>query len=125
MDNSSYAIRLQSSTVNPYGAGSASTLDYYPNEEPVFEDNKMPDICQALYINTEALYDIEDYIDYALSTNVNSFVIDIRDSHIVSYASPIMEKYSPSTYKAAAFTKDEFIQKVKNRQKSGICMDKQ
>lgn len=120
LDNSSYAVRLQSSTVNPYGAGSASALDYYPNEKPVFEDNKMPDICQALYINTEALYDIEDYIDYALSTNVNSFVIDIRDSHIVSYASPIMEKYSPSTYKAAAFTKDEFIQKVKKCKDAGL-----
>lgn len=119
-NDSSYSKYFLERTSDPYGAGSASTLDYYENEKPEFEDNVMPDVCQTLYINTEALYDIEDYIDYALSTHVNSFVIDIRDSHIVSYASPIMAEKSPSSYKAAAFTKDEFIEKVKKCKDAGL-----
>ncbi|MBR0461923.1 MAG: hypothetical protein IJJ00_04335 [Erysipelotrichaceae bacterium] len=115
-----YESHFINDTEDPYGAGSAATLDYYPNEKPSFEDNVMPEVCKALYINTEALYDIEDYIDYALTTNVNTFVIDIRDSHIVSYASPIMEKYSPSSYAAGQFTKAEFTEKVKKCKDAGL-----
>lgn len=119
-DPSEYAANLRERTNNPYGAGSASTLDYYANEKPEFSDNKMPEICKALYINRDALYDIEDYINYALSTKVNTFVIDIRDSHIVTYKSPVMEKYSPSSYDAAAFTMDEFKKKVDACKNAGL-----
>ncbi|MBR2578446.1 MAG: hypothetical protein IKE38_05885 [Erysipelotrichaceae bacterium] len=107
-------------TEDPYGAGAASDLDYYPNEKPSFPDNVMPEVCKALYINTYALNDIEEYIDYALSTSVNTFVIDIRDSHIISYASPVMEKYSPSSYAAASFTKEEMTEKVKKCRDAGL-----
>ena len=119
-DPSEYATNQRTSTNNPYGAGSASTLDYYANEKPEFANNKMPEVCKALYINREALYDIEEYIDYALTTNVNTFVIDIRDSHIVTYASPVMEKYSPSSYNAAAFTMEEFKKKVDACKDAGL-----
>ena len=119
-DDSNYAAYFQNSTIDPYGAGSASTLDYYPNEKPKFEDNIMPDVCQALYINRSALYDIEEYIDYALSTHVNTFVIDIRDSHIITYASPVMQEYSISSYNAAAFTLDEFKAKVQKCKDAGL-----
>lgn len=119
-DPSEYATNQRTSTNNPYGAGSASTLDYYANEKPEFANNKMPEVCKALYINREALYDIEEYIDYALTTNVNTFVIDIRDSHIVTYASPVMEKYSQSSYNAAAFTMQEFKKKVDACKNAGL-----
>ena len=119
-DDSSYATYLRQDTEDSYGAGSVATMDYYANEKPSFEDNVMPEICKALYINAYALYDIEEYIDYALSTNVNTFVIDIRDSHIVTYASPVMEKYSPTSYAAAPFTKEEFKEKVQKCKDAGL-----
>lgn len=119
-NDSKYSKYFLERTNDPYGAGSASSLDYYENEKVTFEDNVMPEICQTLYINTEALYDIEDYIEYAKSTNVNAFVIDIRDSHIVTYASPIMKEKSPSSYEAAAFSKDEFKEKVKKCKDAGL-----
>ncbi|MBR3227051.1 MAG: hypothetical protein IKF68_00740, partial [Erysipelotrichaceae bacterium] len=119
-DDSSYARAMAQDTEDSYGAGSASTLDYYPNEKASFEDNVMPEVCKALYINASALYDIEDYIDYALTTNINTFVIDIRDSHIVSYASPVMEKYSPTSFEAAYFSKDSFKEKVAKVKAAGL-----
>ena len=115
-----YDSKFISDTDDPYGAGAAAGMDYYPNEKPAFADNAMPEVCRALYINTAALYDIEEYIDYALTTSVNTFVIDIRDSHIVSYASPVMEKYSPSSFAAGQFSKDEFAEKVRKCKDAGL-----
>ena len=102
---------------NPYGGGSPSELDYVGNEKKELDGNIMPTVCKALYINAEAIKNIEDYIKLAKETSVNTFVIDIRDAHIVSYKSDIMQEYSPSSYKAALYTKEEFkeqINKVKD-----------
>lgn len=104
-------------TSNPYGAGSASELDYIGNEKVQIEGNVMPDVCKSLYINKEAMEDIEDYIELAKRTAVNTFVIDIRDAHIVSYKSDIMKERSISSYDAATFTMEDFkvqLDKVKD-----------
>ena len=121
-DPSDYASSLREKTENSYGAGSPSSLDYYPNEKPDFEDNKMPEICKALYINKEALYDIEEYIDFAKQTNINTFVVDIRDAHIISCAADTMKEYSPSTYNNAAFSKEEFTSKIKEIKDAGFYL---
>ena len=109
-------------TNNPYGAGSASELDYIGNEKVQIEGNVMPDVCKSLYINREAMEDIEDYIELAKRTAVNTFVIDIRDAHIVSYKSDIMKESSISSYDAATFTMDEFKAQLDKVKEAGIYM---
>lgn len=109
-------------TSNPYGAGSASELDYIGNEKVQIEGNVMPDVCKSLYINKEAMEDIEDYIELAKRTAVNTFVIDIRDAHIVSYKSDIMKESSISSYDAATFTMDEFKAQLDKVKDAGIYM---
>lgn len=109
-------------TINPYGAGSASELDYIGNEKVQIEGNVMPDVCKSLYINKEAMEDIEDYIELAKRTAVNTFVIDIRDAHIVSYKSDIMKESSFSSYDAATFTMDEFKAQLDKVKEAGIYM---
>lgn len=109
-------------TNNPYGAGSASELDYIGNEKVQIEGNVMPDVCKSLYINREAMEDIEDYIELAKRTAVNTFVIDIKDAHIVSYKSDIMKESSISSYDAATFTMDEFKAQLDKVKEAGIYM---
>ena len=109
-------------TNNPYGAGSASELDYIGNEKVQIEGNVMPDVCKSLYINREAMEDIEDYIELAKRTAVNTFVIDIRDAHIVSYKSDIMKESSISSYDAATFTMYEFKSQLDKVKEAGIYM---
>lgn len=109
-------------TNNPYGAGSASELDYIGNEKVQIEGNVMPDVCKSLYINREAMEDIEDYIELAKRTAVNTFVIDIRDAHIVSYKSDIIKESSISSYDAATFTMDEFKAQLDKVKEAGIYM---
>lgn len=122
LDDSSYASYMQTKTSDDYGAGSASGLDYYYNEKPVFEDNVMPDVCKSLYINMEALKDIEDYIELAKQTSVNTFVIDIRDAHIVTFKSDVMKEYSPTSYEAAYFSKEDFKAQIDKVKEAGIYM---
>lgn len=109
-------------TNNPYGAGSASELDYIGNEKVQIEGNVMPDVCKSLYINREAMEDIEDYIELAKRTAVNTFVIDIRDAHIVSYKSDIIKESSISSYDVATFTMDEFKAQLDKVKEAGIYM---
>ena len=109
-------------TSNPYGAGSASELDYIGNEKVQIEGNVMPDVCKSLYINKEAMEDIEDYIELAKRTAVNTFVIDIRDAHIVSYKSDIMKERSISSYDAATFTMEDFKAQLDKVKDAGIYM---
>lgn len=109
-------------TSNPYGAGSASELDYIGNEKVQIEGNVMPDVCKSLYINKEAMEDIEDYIELAKRTAVNTFVIDIRDAHIVSYKSDIMNERSISSYDAATFTMEDFKAQLDKVKDAGIYM---
>lgn len=121
-DSSTYAVALREKTEDSYGAGSPCTLDYYANEKPTFENNVMPEICKALYINKEAMYDIEDYIDLANQTKINTFVVDIRDAHIISCAMDTMKVYSPTTYENAAFSKEEFKEKLNQIKDAGIYL---
>lgn len=64
------------------GGGSAANLDYYPVEKVSFEDNKMPDEVYALYINGAKgiKNNIDAYIEYAKTTKINAFVVDIKDN---------------------------------------------
>lgn len=121
-NDSSYSKYMLTKTEDTLGAGSASELDYYDNPKPIFKDNVMPEVCKSLYINTEAVKDIEDYIELAKQTNVNTFVIDIRDSHIITYKADVMKEYSPSSYEAGQFSKEEFKTQLDKVKDAGIYM---
>lgn len=92
-------------------------MDYYPNDKPSFPDNSMPDIVRGMYINKEALYELDDYIELAKSENINTLIIDIRDNFVISAKLDAFKKYTNTAYEAGLFEKDEFrkmIQKVKD-----------
>lgn len=105
-----------------YGGGSAYDLDYTYFDKVKFEDNIMPEICNTIYINASSLVNIDDYIEFALSNNINAFVIDIKDSHIPTYASKVYEKYSQTTYENAKMTYDDFEMYVSKAKEAGIYL---
>lgn len=82
--------------------GDPTKVEYYKKDTVEFENNKMPDVVKALYINAEAISAADDYIDIARQTEgINAFVVDIKDCYIdtqLAYESPTMRKYAPSTY---------------------------
>ena len=92
------------------GGGRAGTLDYYPVEKPKFEDNVMPDEVYALYINGSRgiKNSIKSYIDFAKTTKINAFVVDIKDNCVPAYKSSVYEKYSPTNYKYANNTIEDY-----------------
>lgn len=102
-----------------WGGGDAAGLDYYPTEKPAFTDNVMPDEVRALYLNGSAIQYADSYIRLAQGTGINAFVVDIVDGTAVSYASPVMQQYSPSAYAAAQDTMEGFKANVQKLRDAG------
>ncbi|MBO7697447.1 MAG: hypothetical protein J6S38_00255 [Erysipelotrichaceae bacterium] len=85
-----------------YGdGGSPEAIDYY-NKEEFTPRTIMPEKVNGLYINAEAIFAAEDYIQLAKSTSgINAFVVDIKDCYIdtqLAYESAVAKEYAPSTY---------------------------
>ncbi len=98
-----------------YG-GKASTLDYYPYEKPEFEDNKLLKEAYTIYLNGAAVSDAQEYINLAKDTGINSMVVDIKDG-VLAYESEVAKTYSPTAYKNALRSMDEYrtlIKKIKD-----------
>jgi len=96
-----------------YGGGSPATLDYYPYEKAKFEDNVMPDEVRAFYVNSAAAAGIDAYITLAKASNINALVIDVKGNGSATYSSPVMQKYSPTSYSKAVMSLDAFKEVVK------------
>lgn len=99
---------------NRYGGGDAGNLDYYPVVKPVFDDNIMPKKVYALYLNSgrNTIGNVDAFIDYAKTTKINAFVVDIKDNEAPGYKSKIFEKYSPTNYKYANNTFDKYKEAI-------------
>jgi len=83
-----------------YYGGDPTLIDYYEKQEVSFEDNKMPDVVRALYINAEGIRSVDSYIELAKGSDINAFVVDIKDSYDdtqLAYDSPLKDIYAPST----------------------------
>lgn len=84
-----------------FGQGGDPTLiDYYPKDTLDFKDNKMPEVVKALYINAEAVEAVDNYLEIAKGSAINSFVVDIKDCYLdtqLAYQSEVGQKYAPST----------------------------
>ena len=110
---------IHSKIKNTYNGGDPLKLDYYPRDKQEFENNKMPEAVYALYLNSgsNVLGNVDAYIEYAKTTKINTFVVDIVDDQAIGYESEVMKELSPSSYKYANNTKEEYkevIQKIKD-----------
>ena len=115
-----YKIHLEKG--DRLGGGSAANLDYYPVEKVSFEDNKMPDEVYALYINGAKgiKNNIDAYIEYAKTTKINAFVVDIKDNCVPAYKSSIYEKYSPTNYKYANNSVEDYKYAISKLKENGF-----
>ena len=102
-----------------WGGGDAAGLDYYPTEKGPIPGNDMPDEVRALYLNGSAIQYADSYLRVAAGTGINAFVVDIVDGTAVSYASPVMQQYSPSAYAAAQDTMEGFQANVQKLRDAG------
>ena len=117
-DNGYYEVHL--SRNDTLGGGDAASLDYYPYEKSIFENNKMPEEVNALYINTESIKNIDEYIDFAKQTRINAFVVDIKDNTSPAYKSEVMKKLSPTNYENALLEKEEYKDLIKKIKDNGF-----
>ena len=104
---------IHSKKSSTYG-GNAGDLDFYPREKANFEDNVMPEKVHALYLNGSAIRKVDEYLEIAKDSNINAFVVDIKDDSL-AYKSSVSEKVSPTTYKYAISSVDnykKYIQKL-------------
>lgn len=108
---------LHTNTGDPYKIGTAKNLDFYPREKEKFENNVMPSEVRAFYLNAGVLGNVDEYIELAKKSNINAFVVDIKDNTAPGYESEVMKEYSPTSYKNAMNSYEKYkaaIQKIKD-----------
>lgn len=105
---------------NKYGGGSAANLDYFPEEKIKIKGNNMPSETRTIYINATAVKNIEDYIKFAKENNINAMVIDIKENTVPAYQSDVLSKYSPTNYKKAVSTFEDYKSYIKKVKDAGI-----
>ena len=110
---------VHSGREDAWGGGDGGSLDYYPRSKASFSDNVMPETVNSLYLtcDAEVLSNVDDYIAYAKTTNINAFVVNIMDGTSVGYPSEVFKQYSPTAYEFANCTLEEYktcIQKIKD-----------
>ncbi len=95
---------------NRFGGGDAANLDYFPVEKEVFESNVMPEEVNALYLNASSvtLNNVDSYITIANNSNINAFVVDIKDNEVPGYQSEVMRELSPTNYNNAYNTVESY-----------------
>ena len=93
--------KVHAAIKNSFGGGEAIGCDFYPVERVKFENNKMPEACYSLYLNSSpsVIGNIEKFITFAKQTKINTFVIDIKDNECPGYKAEAMEKYSPTNHR--------------------------
>lgn len=113
---------IHSKVKNLYNGGEAIKLDFYPNEPPKFENNIMPDSVYALYLNCSksTLENIDAYIEFAKSTKINAFVIDIKDNTSPAYPAKTFQNLSPTNYNKAINTYDSYKNAITKLKEAGF-----
>ena len=101
-----------------YG-GEAVNLDYYPHEKANFKDNVMPGVVNAFYLTSTSISNIDEYINIAKSSNINAFVVDIKDGSM-AYESEVAKKYSISNYNSAANSYEKYKNVIDKLKKEGF-----
>ena len=117
-ETASYQIHKQREDF--YGGGSAATLDYYPVTKVDFENNVMPDEVRSLYLNIESLTNIDEYIKLAKDSNINAFVVDIKENKVSAYKSEVMKEYSITQYNHAYYEIEDYQKIIKKLKDNGF-----
>lgn len=120
-ESGTYQKHLNRKDTMGLGGGDAGTLDYYPYEKPKFEDNTIPDEARTLYLigYGQTLTNIDKYIELAKNSNINAFVVDIKDGYM-AYESEVAKKYSMSNYKSASCYFDTYKKAIKKLKDAGF-----
>lgn len=102
-----------------WGGGDAGTLDYYPYEKPKFENNVMPSEVRSLYMDSSAVYNVDEYIKLAKESGINAIVVDIKDG-TVAYPANAMKEYSITNYNRAINSYEEYKNAIKKIKDAGL-----
>lgn len=102
--------------------GNGGSLDYYPVLKPKFENNIMPEKVNAFYLNSGSfiMKNIDKYIEYAKKTKINAFVVDIKDNESPGYKSKVFEELSPTNYKYANNSLENYKIAIKKLNDAGF-----
>lgn len=113
---------IHSKIKNTYGGGEAIELDFYPNEKIEFKNNKMPDSVYALYLNCgkNTINNIDAYIEFAKTTKINAFVVDIKDNESPAYPAKTFETLSPTNYKYAINSYESYKSAITKLKEAGF-----
>ena len=114
--------KIHGSIKNLYNGGEAIKLDFYPNEKIIFKDNIMPDSVYAIYLNCSenVINNIDSYIEFAKSTKINSFVVDIKDNQLPAYDADTFKDLSPTNYEKAINDSDNYGKAIKKLKDAGF-----
>ena len=111
---------LHTKNTDPYGVGTAKNLDFYPREKEKFEGNVMPSEVRAFYLNAGVLGNVDAYIELAKNSNINAFVVDIKDNTAPGYESEVMKKYSKTSYDKAMNSFDKYKEAITKLKSNGF-----
>ncbi len=100
-------------------AGKGEDLDYYPCERPDIEGNEFCREARGMYLNWAAAMQADKYIGLIEETDCNAVVIDIKDG-VLAYKSPVAKKLSPTSYKHAANSVEEYQEQVRKFDAAGL-----
>lgn len=116
------ALSVHQKQKDVYGGGDGASLDYYPVIKPKFTDNVMPDNVNALYLDCtkQTISNVDSFIEFAKTTKINAFVVDILDDTCVGYASEFLKTNSPTTYKYAQNSVESYQEAIKKIKDNGF-----
>lgn len=117
-EENSYQIHVKRG--NTQGGGEAGNLDFYPYEKAHFEENKMPEEVRSLYMNAGVVKSVDSYIELAKKTNINAFVVDIKDNTAPAYPSEVMKNYSKTNYDHAINSFEDYKKAIQKLKENGF-----
>ena len=102
--------------------GNAINLDFQEKQKPKFENNVMPQTVNAFYITSASfvIKGIDSYIEYAKKTNINAFVVDIKDNESSGYKSEVFKELSPTNYKYANNSMEDYKEAITKLKEAGF-----
>lgn len=120
--NSEVYDKIHGNIKNYYDGGEALKLDFYPNNKVMFEDNVMPDSVYALYLNcsSNVIENIDSYIEFARDTEINAFVVDIKDNQQPGYPADIFKSLSPTNYEKAINSFESYKMAIDKLKEAGF-----
>ena len=113
---------IYSKVSNTFNGGEAKNLDFYPYEKANFKNNIMPNSVYSLYLNcsNDVINNIDNYIEFAKDTKINSFVVDIKDNESPAYPAKTFKELSPTNYEHAINNYDKYKEAIIKLKEAGF-----